>query len=143
VPTYEYITEDQDNSCEYCHDVFEEIQSIKDDALTVCPECSSPIRKLVSLIHGCVIKGKEPNQYNDCVGARTWRDKNGNLHKVTPGDGHSKAGTVSSHKYRSDEQVAAIKARDAKIRQEKRKADSYRKYKNRMKQANKTKKPLL
>ena len=30
--------------------VFEEVQSVHDDALTVCPDCGQPVRRLISLV---------------------------------------------------------------------------------------------
>ena len=39
MPTYEYI-------CKDCGHAFEIVQSMKDDALTVCPECGGTLRKV-------------------------------------------------------------------------------------------------
>jgi putative FmdB family regulatory protein len=39
MPTYEY-------ACRDCGHVFEIVQSMKDDALTVCPECGGSLRKV-------------------------------------------------------------------------------------------------
>jgi len=39
MPTYEYI-------CKSCGHVFEVVQSMRDDTLTVCPECGGELRKV-------------------------------------------------------------------------------------------------
>jgi putative FmdB family regulatory protein len=39
MPTYEYI-------CKDCGHAFEIVRSMKDDALTVCPECGGTLRKV-------------------------------------------------------------------------------------------------
>ncbi len=39
MPTYEYV-------CRDCGHAFEIVQSMKDDALTVCPECGGSLRKV-------------------------------------------------------------------------------------------------
>ncbi len=39
MPTYEYI-------CKDCGHTFEIVRSMKDDALTVCPECGGTLRKV-------------------------------------------------------------------------------------------------
>jgi len=39
MPTYEY-------ACKSCGHVFEIVQSMKDDALTACPECGGELRKV-------------------------------------------------------------------------------------------------
>jgi putative FmdB family regulatory protein len=39
MPTYEY-------ACKRCGHTFEIVQSIKDDPLTVCPECGGELRKV-------------------------------------------------------------------------------------------------
>jgi putative FmdB family regulatory protein len=39
MPTYEY-------ACRHCGHTFEIVQSFQDDALTVCPECDGPLRKV-------------------------------------------------------------------------------------------------
>jgi putative FmdB family regulatory protein len=75
MPTYEYLGTNPD--CELCNSIFEIAQSIKDEALTVCPQCRFPIKKQVSLISGYVVKGREANQYNCIQQAKYWRDKNG------------------------------------------------------------------
>src|SRR5271154_3852626 len=49
VPTYEY-------SCKSCGEHLEVVQSFKDDALTVCPNCGGELRKVFGSI-GIVFKG--------------------------------------------------------------------------------------
>lgn len=49
MPTYEY-------RCSACEHQFEIVQSIKDDALTACPECGGELRKVFGL-PGIVLKG--------------------------------------------------------------------------------------
>jgi hypothetical protein len=49
MPTYEY-------RCSACQHQFEIVQSIKDDALTTCPECGGELRKVFGL-PGIVLKG--------------------------------------------------------------------------------------
>ena len=121
MPTYDY-------ECEDCG-IMEIFHGIMEDDHTVCPECGKEgMVKKISGGGAFIMKNKEPNQYNDCIGARTWRDKNGNVHKVTAADGGSKSPTTTSKKYRSDEQVAAMKKRDNAIRKQKRESDSYRRH---------------
>lgn len=46
MPTYEYEHIDQKNL--KCEDPFEAIQSMSEDALTTCPVCGKPVRKIIS-----------------------------------------------------------------------------------------------
>ena len=50
MPTYEY-------KCLNCNHQFEVFQSIKDDALSVCPECNGKLRRLISGGSGFILKG--------------------------------------------------------------------------------------
>lgn len=51
MPTYDY-------KCENCGNLFEFFQSIKDDPLTLCPECGhSTLKKAVSIPAGLIFKG--------------------------------------------------------------------------------------
>lgn len=51
MPTYDY-------KCENCENTFEFFQSMKDDPLTLCPECGhSTLKKLVSMPAGLIFKG--------------------------------------------------------------------------------------
>ncbi len=49
MPTYQY-------ACTACDHRFEAVQSFSDDALTECPQCQGPLRKLFSSV-GIVFKG--------------------------------------------------------------------------------------
>jgi len=49
MPTYDYL-------CTACSHRFEAVQSIKDDALTICPQCGGTLRKVFGL-PGIVLKG--------------------------------------------------------------------------------------
>jgi putative FmdB family regulatory protein len=48
MPVYDYEAEDPRNSCPHCKEGFEIVQSIKDKRLEICPECGSPIIKLIT-----------------------------------------------------------------------------------------------
>jgi putative FmdB family regulatory protein len=51
MPTYDYV-------CEGCNHKFEEFQSMKDDALTVCPSCNQPkLRRLFGAGAAVLFKG--------------------------------------------------------------------------------------
>ncbi|WP_410655379.1 FmdB family zinc ribbon protein [Amycolatopsis sp. lyj-112] len=49
MPTYQY-------ACKECEHGFEAVQSFSDASLTVCPQCSGPLRKVFSSV-GVVFKG--------------------------------------------------------------------------------------
>src|SRR5438445_6913098 len=49
MPTYEY-------ACKECGEHVEVVQSFKDDALTECPACRGPLRKVFAPV-GIVLKG--------------------------------------------------------------------------------------
>lgn len=133
MPFYEYQAEDPKKSCKHCKQRFEEMQSIKSDALQVCPKCGNAVKKLVSLTAGFINLNREVNQYNDVKGAKFWRDKNGIRHRVTDADGLASSPTVSSRKFRSDEEVAAIKKQAAKRRTRRLSEQSYKRFERRMK----------
>lgn len=101
---YEYIA-NSEKSCEYCKDVFEEVQSILSEPLTECPKCGAPIIKLISSIGGIVFANRQMNTYNDVKHAKYWRDKNGIRHKVTAADGSSNSPTVPNRITASPEQI--------------------------------------
>ncbi len=51
MPTYDY-------QCENCKNTFEFFQSMKDEPMTLCPECGhNTLKKLVSLPAGLIFKG--------------------------------------------------------------------------------------
>ena len=51
MPTYEY-------KCKECEHSFEVFQSIKDDPLSVCPECGGSVRRILSGGAGVIFKGQ-------------------------------------------------------------------------------------
>jgi len=50
MPTYEY-------ECEQCGHVFTEFQSMTDDPVKECPECSGAVRRLIGTGAGVIFKG--------------------------------------------------------------------------------------
>lgn len=51
MPTYDY-------KCENCESAFEFFQSMKDDPITLCPQCGhNDLKKMVSLPAGLIFKG--------------------------------------------------------------------------------------
>ncbi|MFO7870910.1 MAG: zinc ribbon domain-containing protein [Kiritimatiellia bacterium] len=48
MPIYEYEPADPGKSCAYCRAGFESMRKISDPPLEKCPQCGSPVRKLVS-----------------------------------------------------------------------------------------------
>ena len=56
MPTYAYRAADSDKSCDYCRQGFEVIQRMTDAALTLCPQCKSPISRVL-FAPAVVIKG--------------------------------------------------------------------------------------
>lgn len=50
MPVYEYQAADTDKSCEHCRDVFETQQSMRDEPLSLCPECGSPVKRVISKV---------------------------------------------------------------------------------------------
>ena len=50
MPTYEY-------ECQKCGHRFEEFQSMKDAALTVCPKCGGELKRLIGTGAGFIFKG--------------------------------------------------------------------------------------
>ena len=132
MPTYDY-------ECKTCGII--EIIHLMSQQRSVCPHCKK--KGLVKQIAGggaVIIKGKMMNQYNDVKHAKYWRDHNGVRHRVTPGDGHSKAPTVSSKQTRSTEEVKFMKKiRDARRKKE-RSQQSYNRFQQRIRQHNRHKK---
>ena len=137
MPFYEYKAVDADASCSYCKGVFEERQSILSDSLTECPKCGNKIVRLVSRPGGIVMRGRQMNQYNDCLVSKYWRDQNGVRHKVGLGDGHSNSPTVPKRKTASPAQVEARIQQDKKVAKKQRSEDSYRRYIQQAKRAKK------
>ena len=48
MPVYDYEALSPDKSCPHCAAGFETTQSIHDLRLTACPECGSPIRRVIT-----------------------------------------------------------------------------------------------
>jgi len=47
MPIYEYGAADS-TGCDYCNNGFEVLQKISAERLTTCPQCHSPVRRLLS-----------------------------------------------------------------------------------------------
>jgi putative FmdB family regulatory protein len=47
MPFYEYIADDRDG-CDHCRSRFTVLQRINDAALSVCPACEGPVRRVIS-----------------------------------------------------------------------------------------------
>ena len=47
MPLYVYEAKDSAKSCAKCRGGFEITQSLKDDKLSVCPDCGSPIYRVI------------------------------------------------------------------------------------------------
>jgi putative FmdB family regulatory protein len=52
MPLYTYRAKDAEKSCPYCHDLFETLQRMSEEALTTCPECGTPV---VRVMHGAAV----------------------------------------------------------------------------------------
>ena len=111
---YEYRTKDLNKCCDCCKEVFEVRQSILDDKLEKCPNCSSPIERIISQGGAFITRGKQMNQFNDVKAAKYWRDNNGIRHRVTSADGSRSSPTVSRQVNASPELIKARKTADAK-----------------------------
>ena len=48
MPVYDYEAISPDAGCPHCAGGFETTQSIHDPRLTACPECGSPIRRVIT-----------------------------------------------------------------------------------------------
>jgi putative FmdB family regulatory protein len=48
MPIYEYQAKSAEKSCEYCSEVFEQIQKMSDPPLGMCPKCGAQLVKLIS-----------------------------------------------------------------------------------------------
>ena len=140
MPFYEYKCADPAHACDHCKDVFEIMQSILAEPIKVCPDCGYPVEKQISQIAGAVFKGREMNSYNDVKIAKYWRDKNGDLHKVGPGDGCLSSGGVGRKQTASPQQIEAKKKRDAEIRKRQRGVESYKRFLQNAKRARENKK---
>lgn len=50
MPIYTYRAVSPDKSCDKCKTEFEVIQSIRDDAMKLCPDCGNPIVRLITAV---------------------------------------------------------------------------------------------
>jgi len=48
MPTYVYQKTEDAEGCVHCTEPFEVVQSMKDEALTTCPACGGPVRRLIT-----------------------------------------------------------------------------------------------
>ncbi len=48
MPIYEYCAATMERSCTFCREKFEFLQSMKEDALSNCPECGAPVKRVLS-----------------------------------------------------------------------------------------------
>lgn len=48
MPVYEYQVIKGNKGCKYCKKSFEVMQKVSDDPLDLCPECESPIERIIS-----------------------------------------------------------------------------------------------
>ena len=48
MPVYQYEAIDPEKSCPHCAGGFETVQSIHDTRLSACPECKSPVRRVIT-----------------------------------------------------------------------------------------------
>ena len=71
MPFYEYQVAKNETGCEFCRAPFERLQKISDKHITVCPECGSPIVRLISLPS----VGGSKSSFDD-------RAKNAGFHKL-------------------------------------------------------------
>ncbi|QRP46951.1 FmdB family zinc ribbon protein [Amycolatopsis sp. FDAARGOS 1241] len=83
MPTYQY-------ACKECDHRFEAVQSFSDASLTVCPQCSGPLRKVFSSV-GVVFKGSGFYR-NDS------RDSSKSSTAATPAKSEAKSETKSEKK---------------------------------------------
>ncbi|HUW55072.1 MAG TPA: FmdB family zinc ribbon protein [Planctomycetota bacterium] len=48
MPTYVYQKTEDAKGCTHCTEPFEVVQSMQDDALSACPDCGGPVRRLIT-----------------------------------------------------------------------------------------------
>jgi len=48
MPTYEYEAADPSHACPTCLKGFELVRSLRDPPVTNCPQCGSPVRKVIA-----------------------------------------------------------------------------------------------
>ena len=54
MPIYEYQAKDCKKACTCCRAPFEVLQRIDEEPLARCPECGSPVKKVISWCHSAV-----------------------------------------------------------------------------------------
>ncbi|MDN5279141.1 MAG: hypothetical protein PWR01_3106 [Clostridiales bacterium] len=47
MPIYTYRARDPEKSCEHCKNSFDTFQGIREDAMTLCPECNNEIVRII------------------------------------------------------------------------------------------------
>ena len=85
MPVYEY--EHKKKTCPWGQ-VFEVEQSIHDDPLTHCPNCSGPVRKLISRVYVSTPKGN--SELRDLGFTKLVKRDDGVYENVTARDGESR-----------------------------------------------------
>ena len=89
MPTYEY-------ACTSCGEHLEVVQSFRDDALTTCPACQGPLRKVFGSI-GVVFKGsgfyKNDSRSAGAIGSFKESDSSSGDSKSSSGDSKSDTST--------------------------------------------------
>src|SRR5665213_2612154 len=92
LPTYEY-------HCDSCDQNFDVVQSFHDDALSACPTCGSPVRKVFGNV-GIVFKGSGFYKTDSRSGGSSKAATNSDSSSSTPSDGSTsgsdKAGSTTS-----------------------------------------------
>ena len=48
MPTYEYEAADPSHACPTCQNGFELVRALRDPPVTNCPQCGSPMRKVIA-----------------------------------------------------------------------------------------------
>ena len=51
MPLYTYQAKSIDHACGHCVLPFDVMQKLADERLSVCPECGSPIKKIIAAVH--------------------------------------------------------------------------------------------
>lgn len=107
MPTYEY-------ACKACGEHLEVVQSFRDDALTVCPNCQGELRKVFSAA-GIIFKGsgwhikdyKDPAPSKTASPPKPDKDATGDSASSSTSDTSSGSSDTSSASSSSDESKSA------------------------------------
>ncbi|RJR16972.1 MAG: zinc ribbon domain-containing protein [Desulfobacteraceae bacterium] len=62
MPIYEYESLIPEEGCKMCFRGFEHIQTISSPALTNCPGCGLPVRRIISRCHGAISEASPEHQ---------------------------------------------------------------------------------